>query len=565
METYGSGCRRREERPVSDRTTWDPVELEVLWSRLIHIADECWATIRRTAFSHVIGEALDFGVEIFDGHGRSLAHGPKSMPVFNFCLPTTVEALLKRFPANKLEPGDILITNDPWLCAGHLPDIAIVTPVFRGQELVAIVASVANAADIGGTRNNMAARDLFEEGIQIPPIKLYKKGQPVNEILAIIAENVRVPELVLGDIHAQISANQVGVDQLLSFLEEYGLADLSGLAEELQRRSEAGMRGAIRALPDGVYTAETVADGLDRPQRLPVRVTVQGDSIAVDYEGAPPQMDRGGINCPINYTASHTLYALKCLLTPDIPTNAGCFKPFTITAPEGSVLACKRPASVALRTRTGWHLHELLFKAMAPVLPGAVQAGTGIAFLLAAGGTDDQGKSFADHLFLGGGQGASMGHDGQSTLLFPTSAGNVSIELFEERSPLVVDYKELIQDSGGAGQFRGGLGQRVAVRLTKAGQKVSMGAFPEGFHAAPPGLGGGAHGRAVRVIIEPGHGQKPQVLTAGRLVELTDPAQRLIVEMAGGGGWGDPKRRDPDRMQRDLSEGLITEKYWEVK
>lgn len=537
---------------------WDPVELEVLWSRLIHIADECWATIRRTAFSHVIGEALDFGVEIFDGQGRSLAHGPKSMPVFNFCLPMTVAALLEQFPPDKLEPGDVLITNDPWICAGHLPDIAIVSPVFRDGELVAIVANCANAADIGGTRNNKAARELFEEGIQIPPMKLYRAGKPVEEILTMIAANVRVPEIVLGDIHAQISANEVGISQLLAFMNEYRLGSLSPLAVELQRRSESAMRAAIRALPDGTYRAETTADCHNSPQRLPVEVTVRGDEISVDYNGAPPQMASGGINCTNTYTTSHTLYAFKCILTPDIPANAGCFQPFTVSVPEGSILAATRPASVALRTRTGWHLHELLFKAMSSVLPDNVQAGTGIAFLLGAGGRDTEGRAFADHLFLGGGQGASRGHDGQSTLLFPTSAGNVSIEMFEARTQLLVEYKEFIPDSGGIGEFRGGLGQRVAIRLTKEGQSVMLGAFPEGFQAAPPGLEGGARGRSVRVIVEPGGKEPPQILTAGALVELTEPDQRLIVEMSGGGGWGVAVRRDPNRVRHDLEEGLVT-------
>lgn len=537
---------------------WDPVELEVLWSRLIHIADECWTTIRRTAFSHVIGEALDFGVEIFDGQGRSLAHGPKSMPVFNFCLPVTVRELLARIPPEALEPGDVLITNDPWLCAGHLPDIATVTPVFRRGRLVALVGSVGNAADIGGTKNNAAAREVFEEGIHIPPLKLYRAGRPVTEILDMIAANVRVPEVVLGDIDAQISANQVGADRLLAFMDEYGLDDLGELAAEVQRRSELAMRAAIREVPDGEYRAETIADGVDAPQRLPVTVRVEGDRIEVDYAGAPPQVPRGGINCPYTYTASHTLYALKCLLTPDIPANAGCFRPFTVKVPEGSILACTRPASVALRTRTGWHLHELLFKALAPVLPRAVQAGTGIAFLLAANGVGDDGKAFADHLFLGGGQGASYGHDGHSCLLFPTSAGNVSIEMFEERTPLLVERKEFIPDSGGAGEYRGGLGQRVSLRLARPARRVALGAFPEGFRAAPPGLAGGRPGRPVRVVFEPGDGAPPRVLEAGALVELTRPDQRLTVEMAGGGGWGDPSRRDPARVERDVSEGLTS-------
>ena len=536
---------------------WDPIELEILWSRLIHIADECWVTIRRTAFSHVIGEALDFGVEIFDGSGRSLVHAPKSMPVFNFCLPVTMRALLERFPPDTLKPGDVLITNDPWICAGHLPDIAIVTPVFRGTKLVGFVASVGNAADIGGTRDNISARELFEEGLQIPPMKLYRAGELVHEILEMIAANVRVPDVVLGDIHAQISANEVGADRLLAFMDEYGLDDVDDLAAEVQNRSEAAARRAIERLPDGEYTAETWTDGVGEPLRLPILVRVSGDTIEVDYAGAPPQLPVGGVNCTPVYTISHTMYALKCLLTPELPANAGCFRPYRVYVPEGSILGCTRPAPVALRTRTGWHLHELVFKALAPILPQKVQAGSGIAWLLPATGRDTRGQPFADHLFLGGGQGASYGHDGHSCLLFPTSAGNVSIEMFEERTPLLVECKEFIPDSGGAGEFRGGLGQRVAIRLARKAPEVVLGVFPEGFRASPPGLLGGKDGREIHVYFEPGKGQPPQRLTAGTLVELKALDQRLIVETTGGGGWGDPSKRDPSRIQEDLRQGFV--------
>jgi len=537
---------------------WDPIDLEILWSRLIHVADECWATIWRTAFSTIIGEALDFGVELLDPRGRSLAHAPRSMPVFNLCLPLTVAALLERFPPGTLRPGDVLMTNDPWICAGHLPDIATVTPVFHHGRLVGLVGSIGNACDIGGTRDSSAARELYEEGILIPPVRLLRDGELNREVLEILAANVRLPEAVVGDVHAQLAANQVGASRLTAFLDEYGLPDLESLATAVQGRSEAAMRAAVRVVPDGVYRAETSTDGLDEAYRLPVAITVAGDEITVDYTGAPPQAERGGINCPYNYTAAHTSYALKCLLTPEIPSNAGCFRPFRVVAAEGSILAARPPASVALRVRTGWHIHELIFKALAPVLPQAVQAGSGLAFLLNAGGVDADGRPFNDHLFHGGGQGASSGVDGHSALLFPTSAGNGSVEMFEQRTPLVVDRKELVPDSAGAGQFRGGFGQRIEVRRLPRARQVFLGAFPEGMRAAPPGLAGGQPGRTARLMIDDGDGRPPRQLPSGTLVELTHPGERLIVEVPGGGGWGDPDRRDRERIVQDASDGLVT-------
>lgn len=516
----------------------DAVELQVRWSRLIHIADECWTTIWRAAFSTVIGEALDFGVEILDAGANSLAHAPRSMPVFHFCLPGTTRHLLDAFPIETLEPGDVLMTNDPWLCAGHLPDIATVSPVFHHGRVVALISSVGNASDIGGTRNSAAARELYEEGIVIPPVRAYRRGEPVREVFDILGANVRLPRMVLGDVRAQVAANLVGAERLTAFLNEYGMADLAPLATAIQGRAEHAMRKALAAVPDGVYQAEAVVDGVEEPLTLGVTVEVRDNAATVDYV-APPPVPYGGINCPRAYTVSHTLYALKLLLTPEVPSNMGNFRPFDVRVPDGTILAAPRPASVALRTRTGWHLHELIYKALAPALPDRVQAGSGLAFLLAASGFDEASEPFSDHLFLGGGQGASAGHEGVSALLFPTSAGNVSIEMFEQRTPLLVEEKTYAAGSAGSGEKRGGKGERVAVRRVPGDRsRVALGAFPEGLRSAPPGLAGGGDGGRARVLVN------GEVLTQGRLVHL-EGDDLLEVDMPGGGGWGDPTGRSP--------------------
>jgi len=536
---------------------FDPVGLEVMWSRLINITEECWITIWKTAFSTIIGEAQDFGCELLDAHGSSLAHSPRSMPVFNLTLPLAVRSLLERFPADILREGDVLITNDPWICAGHLFDVALVTPVFRDGRVVALVGSIAHCSDIGGTRDYQTAREVYEEGLQIPPMKLFEAGRANETLFALIAQNVRKSEMVLGDIHAQHAANNVAAARLSAFMDAYAIDDLQELATEIQGRSERAMRDAIAAVPDGTYQSRVAFDGIEKPLELAVRVTVAGEDLQVDWE-APPQLKRGGINCTLNYTAAHTVYALKCILTPEIPSNAGCFRPFTVNAPEGSVLNCSYPAAVNQRTQTGWYCAPALFAALADVLPDRVQAFTGLPMGAAAYGVDPAGGFFNDHLFQGGGQGAGLRADGKSALLYPTSAGNTSIEMFETRTPLLVGEKALLADSGGAGRHRGGLGQRVTVsKLYDDGRPALLSLHPQGMIVATPGLKGGSAGRRSSIALTTRAGTLRDVELAG-MAELREAADLCVIEMPGGSGFGAPQERDPAALERDLREGWVT-------
>ena len=541
-------------------TEFDPITLEILWSRLVNITEECWVTIWRTAFSMIIGEAQDFGCELLDAGGESLAHSPRSMPVFNLTLPRAVNALLQRFPAETLQAGDLLVTNDPWICAGHLYDVALVTPVFRKDRVVGLVGSIAHCSDVGGSLDALGVREIYEEGIQIPPMKLHRAGVPNEEVYELIRANVRKGDMVIGDLQAQISANNVGADRLVRFMDEYGLEDLTELASVIQNRAEQAMRDSIRALPDGEYRHEIEFEAIDRRLVLPVRIEVRGDELFVDWAGAPPQVDRGGINCTFSYTAAHTAYALKCMLTPEIPSNAGDFRPIHISAPEGSILNCTFPAAVNIRTMTGWYCAPAIFGALAPALPDRVQGFTGMPMGAAFYGRDRDGRSFNDHLFQGGGQGAGESGDGKSSLLFPTSAANTSVEMFETRTPMLVECKELIPDSGGAGRRRGGLGQRVRVRkLYDDGQPAFVGLHPQGIDVDTPGHFGGRAGRRADISLEEdgtllGH----QAL--GGLAELRSASQRLTIELSGGSGYGDPRERPPEEVSRDLDEGLVTEK-----
>jgi 5-oxoprolinase (ATP-hydrolysing)/N-methylhydantoinase A len=536
---------------------FDAISLEIMWSRLINITEECWVTIWRTAFSTIIGEAQDFGCELLDAHGNSMAHAPRSMPTFNLTLPRAVKEILTIIPPTMLADGDVLITNDPWICAGHLYDVAVVTPVFRDGSLVALVGSIAHCSDIGGIKDSGRAREVYDEGLQIPPLRLYRAGRLNDDLAEVIRRNVRRPDAVFGDIQAQVASNYVGAQRLLAFMDEYGLDDLEPLALETQHRAEAAMRQAIAAVPDGIYRSEISFSAAGRRLRLPCAVIVEGDELTVDWEGAPPELPIGGFNCTYSYASAHTTYALKSILTPEIPSNAGCFRPLHVKAPEGSILNCRYPAAVNQRTMTGWFCGPAVFRALAPVLPGGVQAFTGLPATCSAYGHDGDGRPFNDHIMFGGGQGASAQGDGASALMYPTSAGNVPVEMFEQRTPLLVECKELLADSGGPGLHRGGLAQRMVLRkLHDDGLPVLLNFLAHGHESPMPGLLGGGSGTGAAYEVSGG------VVSAGSetstLVELHRATDSLTLLTAGGSGFGDPRQRPDHLISRDLDEGYAT-------
>lgn len=537
----------------------EPVALEIMWSRLVTVTEEMWLTVIRTAFSLTVSESQDFACGILDIDGESMVHSPRAMPVFNLTLPRAVRALLEKFPAETLRPGDVLVTNDPWLCAGHLFDIAVVTPAFFRGRLVALIGTVGHVSDIGGTKDAIRASEIYEEGLQIPPMKFMDGGKVNETLVQIIYQNVRGADQVVGDIHSFVAANTLGAERLTAFMSEYGLSDLGGMAHLVQSLSEKTMRGAVRAVPDGEYSSEIQCRQLGDTLTYPVKLTVTDDEVEIDFEGAPPQLPRGGLNSTLNYTEAHATYPLKCLLTPEVRGNAGCYRPFRVKAPLGSALNPKYPASVSMRTKTGWYLAPNIFRALSPAAPGAVQAHTGLpivsrVYCETATGTD------AGHMFLGGGQGASAGRDGKSTLLWPTSASNTAIEVFEARVPVLVTEKSYLPDSGGAGTHRGGLGQRVRMRkLYDDGLPMQVGLFPEPPDMAVPGLFSGTAGRGAGGRILDAAGREVHNVGDGELVRLTRVDRLIEISINGGSGYGNPSRRDPAALAEDIRLGYVTE------
>jgi 5-oxoprolinase (ATP-hydrolysing)/N-methylhydantoinase A len=548
--------------PVAEavrRIEADPISLEIMWSRLVNVVEEMWLTICRTAFSLVISESQDFACELLDPEGETLAHSPRAMPVFNLTLPRAVKALLARFPAVTLKPGDVLITNDPWLCAGHLFDIAIVTPVFIHGRVVGLMGTVGHVSDIGGTKDSLRAREIYEEGFQIPPMKLYDAGQVNETLIRLLAENVRNSDQVLGDLHSFVAANAIGATRLASFMSDYGMQDLRALAHVVQGRSEKAMREAIATLPDGKYHGEVSNNPLGTRLTYPLALTVSGDSIHMDFAGAPPQLPQGGLNCTLNYTAAHATYPLKCMLTPNVRGNAGCYRPFTIAAPEGSILNCDRRLAVNLRTRTGWYLAPNIFRALSEAAPSQVQAFTGLPVAMNVYGRDSAGRTYSDMLFVGGGQGASSHGDGKSGLLYPTSAAGTSVETFEARVPVLVIEKTYLRDSGGAGRHRGGLGQRVRMRKLHAdGLPTLISLYPEGVNNPIPGLFGGKPGGGASGRVLGQDGTVRRDVGTGELVQIMHPAEIVELVLAGGAGYGPPSERAPAAVSHDVAFDLVS-------
>ncbi len=540
-------------------TKFDPVSLEIMWSRLVNITEEMWTTTLRTAVSTIIASANDFGCEVLDSQGRSVAHAYRSMPVFNMTMPNVTKEILKKYPVSSMQPGDVFLTNDPWMCAGHLPDIAVVTPVFYQGKVVAFAGNIANTSDIGGSLDAKNVRDSYEEGIFFPICKLYHQGEPNELVFDMFRWNVRAPDMVLTDLEAQVAANASGCERVVAFLEEYALPDLEDLSAAIRGRSQEAMRAAIAEMADGEYTNEVFTDGMGAPLKIAVKLKVEGDAISVDYAGSSPQIDHGGINCTMIYSLGHTLYTLACLLTPEVPVNEGCFEPIRVTAPEGSIINCTFPASVGSRVNTGWYIHGAIFQALSAVLPDRIQAGNGLMSILQTYGVEADGRVFNTHFFCGGGRGATSGGDGTGHNMFPSSASNVPIEVFELNSPVLINAKEFVQNSAGPGKFRGSSGERVSMsRLAGHPHPLHIYLHPHRLSFAAEGAFGGKPGTKTVVALNGetvSDGDSPMELGYVTLDHDTDV---LTVEFPSGGGMFDPLDRDQEQAAADRQNGIVS-------
>lgn len=513
-------------------TGFDPVSLRILWNRLIAIVDEAAATLRRTSFSTLVRESNDFACVLLDRHGNSLVQNSAAIPSFIGTLPITVRHFLELFPIETLRPGDVLTTNDPWLATGHLPDISVVMPIFQDGSLVALSASVAHLPDVGGRIRSADARTIYEEGLQVPPCKLFDAGEPNDLLFRVIRQNVRVPDQVIGDIMAQVAANSLASRRLLRLIDQTAL-DLPRLATAIHNVSEQATRDAIRDIPDGIYRSEVLTDGVDERLHIRLALTVEGDTIDCDFSGTSSEVDYA-LNSVSNYTFAYTAYPLKCLTSPDVPNNEGSVRPIRVHAPEGTILNPRYPAPVGGRAMIGHFLAAAVFEALAPALPDRVQAPSGSPlWCLNLAGAHEDGQ-FAVAYFLNGGQGAMQDADGMPCLSFPSNVSNTPVEVMEHLAPVRVERKQIRRGSGGAGTHRGGDGQRLDVRLL--GSRPATAAFlADRLHTPASGLLGGLPGEPGEVLLngEPINPKRQRAVAVDDVLSLRTP---------GGGGYGPPSK-----------------------
>jgi N-methylhydantoinase B len=525
------------------------VDLEILWSRLISVVNEQAAALIRTSFTPIVREVGDLSAAVFDERGLMLAQAVTGTPGHINSLATGMKHFLAAYPARELREGDVLLTNEPWLTSGQLNDLSVVTPVFRKGRLVGFFGNTCHAADIGGRGLSADASEVYEEGIRIPITKLYTAGRANDELVKLIRANVRVPEEVMGDVHAQVAGNQVGAQRLLAYLDDFGLKDLRGLGREILGRSEQAMRDAIRAIPDGVYEQVCHTDGYGDPIRIQLRLTVRGDEIECDYSGSSEQVERG-FNCVLNYTTAYSNYALKCCICPEVPHNDGSFRPVTVTAPLGSIFNPRFPAAVAARQIAGHYLPHTIFGALAPVLEERVIAeGAGGIWLATIRGRGSD--RFVSVFFCAGGTGARPAQDGLSTTAFPSGVAASPVEVIETLAPVVIRRRELRRDSGGPGRWRGGLGQTIEVEV-RSGEPYVVSVLSDRFQAPARGYLGGRPGARSGFTTRPGGRRDPKLSTP------LPAGASFRLDLPGGGGFYDPLTRDRERVLEDLAEGLIS-------
>jgi N-methylhydantoinase B len=537
----------------------DPITLGVIWGALSSIAVEIGTTVHKTAYSEQAREGQDFSVAVFDPRGRMVAQGPYS-PGHMGAMSFAVRNALAAHPAETLHPGDAILLNDPLLGSGHLPDFFITQPAFHDGQLVGFAVNILHHTDVGGARPGSQAVegifDYFQEGLRIPPTKVWQDYQEQAGIIGIIAANTRTPDKVLGDLRAQRSALRVGELRLTELCQRYGRETLLAAMDEIVARTEANMRAAIRAVPDGVYAFEDFLDDFGpgtEPLRVAVTVTVDGDAMTIDYAGSSPQT-ASGMNSYINYTRSYSYAAVKCLTDPLGPMNEGALRPITVMAPQGSFLNPRPPAGGGPRAVICYRIFEAVIGALAPALPDRVAAAASHFANPTFGGVDRARKRrFVAYELVLSGTGARATRDGCEAMSYAFNASNIPVEAQEAHQPVVIERFEFIRDSAGAGQFRGGCGIRRDMRFLADEGKLTN--LSERQRFAPYGLFGGGAGSLARTVLNPGPGEQ---LVHGKQSREFEYGDVISFQQSGAGGYGDPLARDPARVLADVLDDYVS-------
>lgn len=537
------------------------IRYQVMWDRLTTIVEEQARTLIRTGFSVSTREAGDVSAGVFDLQGRMLAQAVTGTPGHINSMALSVGHFIEKFPIKKMKEGDVFLTNDPWKGTGHLHDIVVVTPTFKNGRVVALFACTTHVVDIGGIGMAPDGKQIYHEGLYIPLMYLFKAGQLNETLIDFVHYNCRESKQVEGDIYALANCNDVGSDRLRAMMVQYKIEDLNELAETIIESTRNAMRAAISKLPITTTTNTMKIDGYDEEIVLKAKLSVVNDTIVIDYEGSSPISDFG-INVPKCYTDAYTSFGVKCVVAPEVPNNAGSLAHIIVKAPEGCILNAPHPCAVVARSSIGHMLPDVVFGCLHKLLPGRVPAeGTSCLWNLRLGAghgittrdpnTKLENTTFTAMSFHSGGAGARPNKDGLSATPFPSGVRNVPVEVLEAITPIVIWRKELRQNSGGAGQFRGGLGQRMVVGNREKAEFAIFGTFDRVKNPAR-GRDGGKPGATGSLTLTSGKklkGMGRQVIPMG---------EELIIEMPGGGGYGNPKSRDRKKIIEDIRAGLIS-------
>ncbi len=531
------------------------IDHQIMWSRLIAVVEEQATTLIRTAFSTSVREAGDLSAGLFDRHGRMMAQAVTGTPGHVNAMAESVTHFADRIGSQNTFEGDVYVTNDPWLGTGHLHDITVVTPVFRKGLHIGYFACTAHVVDIGGRGFGPDGNEVFEEGLLIPITKFAEKGEVQPLLIDIIRANVRTPDQTVGDMYSLAACNEAGNRRLQAMMDEFGIDDLQPLSDFIIETSRRATLEAISKVPSGTYRETMQVDGYDAPVHMEVTLRIDGDQLTADFDGTSG-MSRFGVNCPEVYTRAYACYALKCAIAPEVPNNTGSLEPFRITAPEGCILAARRPAPVSVRHVMGHLVPDVVLGALHQAMPNTVpsEGASALWNIQISARASDPASGLPNRevlMFNSGGTGARPAHDGLSATAFPSGVSTMSVEATEHVGPITVWRKDLREGSGGAGALRGGLGQVIEIE-PREGYDFYFNAMFDRVENPARGRDGGLPGGAGAVELADG----TRLRSKGR--QLVKNGQRLRLCLPGGGGYGDPRSRDRDAIAQDIAAGFIT-------
>jgi len=535
--------------------------LEIIWPRLIGVADEMATTLFRTAFSHDVIEVHDMSTGLYDDRGNLVAQTYLGATGHVGVMPVIGKNLVQRFPRETIRPGDVFISNDPWVCNGQTADVFITMPAFHRDRLIGFSINSVHHVDIGGRKGSGLAEEVYEEGLIIPLMRLYEAGRPNEVLLSLIERNVRFSDKVMGDLRAQMAAGWVGAEGLGRIAADHRLADLRKVADAVIAQTERSIRAGIAALPDGTFTKSLPFEigGSGEPGRINLTLRIEGDRLAADFTGTSPQVRRP-VNSPINYTRAYVAVPIKMVCDPLLPNNEGTYRPISLSAPEGCLVNPSYPAACFWRLASGMLVSELVFRILLDIAPDRTPADSGSmpTWQFYVNGYRRNGEAWALHQHAFGGMGGRPGADGLGAVSFPYNVRNVSVEWSEAETPVLFERRELIPDSGGAGEWRGGLGEELAFRVEPTAdidpdRPMVLSGSAGRMRFAPQGAAGGGDGSHGWIAVN----DLPIEPTSAPEISFR-PGDLVRLKVPGGGGHGDPARRSAERLAADLRDGYVT-------